>query len=355
MQKSIIFSTAVLFAVTSAADSDRCMALALEGGGAKGAYEAGVIWGLMHYGNPDDFQWQVVSGISAGAVNTGALSVWRPDQGLEMSQWVSDKWSNLSTPDIWTFWDDSRPLKSTVDAIFNESGVFNDQALLDYMTATMGEIGSYGEGRRSVVAATSVNTGEEIVMNSDLPFDLWPRAVTSSASIPGVFPTQHFMDDVLMDGGVASWGVNPVIAIRECLKIVDDVSKITMDIVMEEAVVIDELDDDNFSTLGHYMRGRQISKYNKGMANVFQAMRAYPEVNWRYLVQPSGDLPNGPKLILFGNHSTWYMQEMGREDGKNLILQPEGYGFIKLSEWKEAEEKKGVFTRFADYLWDFTN
>lgn len=31
------------------------MALALEGGGAKGAYEAGVIWGLMHHGNPDEF------------------------------------------------------------------------------------------------------------------------------------------------------------------------------------------------------------------------------------------------------------------------------------------------------------
>lgn len=31
------------------------MALALEGGGAKGSYEAGVIWGFMHGGNPDDF------------------------------------------------------------------------------------------------------------------------------------------------------------------------------------------------------------------------------------------------------------------------------------------------------------
>lgn len=31
------------------------MALSLEGGGNKGAYEAGVIWGLMHYGNPEDF------------------------------------------------------------------------------------------------------------------------------------------------------------------------------------------------------------------------------------------------------------------------------------------------------------
>lgn len=60
--------------------------------------------------------------------------------------------------------------------------------MLDYMTNTMNEIGSYGEGRRSVVAATSINTGEAVVMNSDLPWVDWPRAIVSSASIPAVFP-----------------------------------------------------------------------------------------------------------------------------------------------------------------------
>ena len=70
------FTVALLTTLTQA--QERCYALSLEGGGAKGAYEAGVIWGMMHYGNPDDFQWKVVTGISAGAVNTGAVSVWPP-------------------------------------------------------------------------------------------------------------------------------------------------------------------------------------------------------------------------------------------------------------------------------------
>ena len=34
---------------------NECKVLALSGGGANGAWENGVIWGLMHYGNPDDF------------------------------------------------------------------------------------------------------------------------------------------------------------------------------------------------------------------------------------------------------------------------------------------------------------
>jgi len=85
------------------------------------------------------------------------------------------------------------------------------------MTTQLATRGKYGEGRRSIVAATSVNTGEEIVYNSeDIAFEDWPQAVVCSASIPGVFPTQHFKGDVLMDGGVCSWGVNPVMAIEEC-------------------------------------------------------------------------------------------------------------------------------------------
>jgi predicted acylesterase/phospholipase RssA len=34
---------------------DSCLALALNGGGSKGAYQAGVIYGWMHHGNPEDF------------------------------------------------------------------------------------------------------------------------------------------------------------------------------------------------------------------------------------------------------------------------------------------------------------
>jgi len=50
-----------------------CRALALSGGGNNGAWETGILWGLMHYGNPEDFQWDVVSGVSAGAINSSAV------------------------------------------------------------------------------------------------------------------------------------------------------------------------------------------------------------------------------------------------------------------------------------------
>ena len=34
---------------------DTCTALILSGGGSNGAWEVGVLWGLTHYGDPEDF------------------------------------------------------------------------------------------------------------------------------------------------------------------------------------------------------------------------------------------------------------------------------------------------------------
>ena len=53
----------------AAASADSCTALVLSGGGSNGAWEIGVLWGLLNYGDPDDFKYDVVSGISAGSIN----------------------------------------------------------------------------------------------------------------------------------------------------------------------------------------------------------------------------------------------------------------------------------------------
>ena len=60
----------------------KCRALVLSGGANNGAWEIGVMYGLTHYGNPSDFTWDVVSGVSAGGINAGLTAVW--PQGSEV-------------------------------------------------------------------------------------------------------------------------------------------------------------------------------------------------------------------------------------------------------------------------------
>ena len=73
----------------------------MSGGSNNGAWEVGVLWGLAHYGNPEDYYWDVVSGISAGAINTAGLAGWKPEEVIEMTEYMSDSWLSLSNEDIW--------------------------------------------------------------------------------------------------------------------------------------------------------------------------------------------------------------------------------------------------------------
>ena len=73
----------------------------MSGGGSNGAWEAGVIWGLTHYSNPADFSYDVLSGISAGAMNAVAMAGFAKGQEAVMSEWLSDVWAEMKTEDVW--------------------------------------------------------------------------------------------------------------------------------------------------------------------------------------------------------------------------------------------------------------
>jgi predicted acylesterase/phospholipase RssA len=56
------------------AQKDKCNAMVISGGANNGAWEAGIMWGFVNYGNLEDFMWNVYSGVSAGSLNTMLLA-----------------------------------------------------------------------------------------------------------------------------------------------------------------------------------------------------------------------------------------------------------------------------------------
>ena len=87
--KRVTAAVLLLLTATStpqvAAKQEICRALALSGGGAKGSYEAGVIHGLVHLLDPEDVKYDVVTGVSAGAINAAAISLWDIGNEKEMA------------------------------------------------------------------------------------------------------------------------------------------------------------------------------------------------------------------------------------------------------------------------------
>ena len=93
IQAAILFATQ--FAIADAKDT--CNALVLSGGGSNGAWEVGVMWGLLHYGNRDNFAYDWMTGVSAGAINTAGFAGWPVGSEYEATEWLSDTFTTLSS------------------------------------------------------------------------------------------------------------------------------------------------------------------------------------------------------------------------------------------------------------------
>ena len=81
----------------------------LSGGGSNGAWEAGVMWGLAHYGNEEDFYYDWVTGISAGSINVVSMAGWAPNEFYEFTEWQANILDTTDNSDVWTWWPDEEP------------------------------------------------------------------------------------------------------------------------------------------------------------------------------------------------------------------------------------------------------
>jgi predicted acylesterase/phospholipase RssA len=78
--------------------------MVLSGGANNGAWEAGLMWGLVNYGKLDDFTWNTFSGVSAGSLNTMLMASGKPEDLVETLDNLSNMWQTTHTEDIWVPW-----------------------------------------------------------------------------------------------------------------------------------------------------------------------------------------------------------------------------------------------------------
>lgn len=135
-----------------------------------------------------------------------------------------------------------------------------------------------------------------------------------------------------MDGGT-TWNTNLGTAINKCKELVDDESKITIDVVLCGSSQLEKLDSTK-SSVGNMLRYDDISSYYTDMADVNVFYHAYPNVNFRHLFAPSGPVADGLDMLNFDNKTnTWPMQALGRSDSQSILELPEGTIFEALSYW----------------------
>ncbi|MFO0567367.1 MAG: patatin-like phospholipase family protein [Polyangiaceae bacterium] len=204
----------------------RRLAVILSGGGARGAYEVGVLWYLFDEltrlrGAPPRVD--VICGTSVGAINSAYLAAHLGDPVLGMRRLV-DVWSSLKLDDVLGFgWRQAISLPKVLYGGGSGAGVFDVSPMARLVqrevpwravTRTLRS----GLLKALSVSATEVATGRTVIFmqtgpNTSLPTRAPPRTLIradrigpqhalASAAIPLLFPPVQIGSQLYVDGGV---------------------------------------------------------------------------------------------------------------------------------------------------------
>ena len=203
MRKLFIVQLLIVFAV--AARPDKCRALVLQAGGDRGAYEAGVIGAFVDALPPEERSWQVLTGISIGAMSSYVFGHFPPEEDEAAAELLYYFWKDIAPQKLFVPWE--KPLET-----WQHSGMFNNSVIVYYLERFSKP---HKIQRRVTVGAADANTGQYVRFNSSIPYHEFFVATRGSATVPGYFPAVDLHNHTLLDGGIIKV-IDVDAAIKQC-------------------------------------------------------------------------------------------------------------------------------------------
>ena len=141
----------------------------------------------------------------------------------------------------------------------------------------------------------------------------------------------------MMDGGTI-WNTNLVTAIQRCRDEVGAADhEITVDVIICGHTELKVTDSSN--AYSNYMAWKEINSYHGGLNDIFEFKQGFPNVNFRYFIQPDHNIGGPLSALDFANSTnTWLNQEMGRSDGVTALRMGEGHVFKLMDQWRDSAD-----------------
>ncbi|WP_293375872.1 patatin-like phospholipase family protein [Phenylobacterium sp.] len=205
---------------------DRCgrVALVLQGGGALGAYQAGVYQAMHEAGIEPDW----VSGVSIGAINSAIIAGNAPDERLDK---LKTFWERITSRTIWAYTPDGdvyRNARNATSSLFTlmmgQPGFFEPNPVSPWLTPAGARAATayYNNGQlretllelvdfdrinsgavRFSVGAVNVVSGNFIFFDNATT-EIGPEHVMASGALPPALPAVQIGTDWFWDGGIVS-------------------------------------------------------------------------------------------------------------------------------------------------------
>lgn len=294
---------------TASVVAEKCRILALEGGGSRGAYQAGVIQALASALPGGEVEWNVVSGISTGALNACGCAQFPLGKEKEMGAFLVETWRSINgSESTYTQWP-----HGYLEALLFRPSLYDSSPLHAFITSHW----RYGIHRNFTIAATDFNNATLRVFTSALAAQEIPEAVMSSAAPPFFFPPRHYEDTIYVDGGCL---VNLDIAspVNFCLATGFALSDIVVDMVFLTASRLSK-PPGRWTPRSVHSRVKEIRQFDEQTWFAYYAQNAFPEVDFRYTLIPSREMPGGEIPLDFTKDNIEAEIALGEIDAKTVV------------------------------------
>jgi len=166
-------------------------ALVLSGGGARGAYQIGVLQKVMKDEGRD---YDLLCGVSVGAINAAGLAQFPKGSAAEAWGWLHDLWLTIDNDKIFERW-----LGWPLSVVTCKASVYDTEPLRKLILDNLNEASVRTSGKLLRVGAVSWNTGEyKLATERHDNLGWW---VAASAAYPVVFEPVRIGGNVWTDGG----------------------------------------------------------------------------------------------------------------------------------------------------------
>lgn len=297
----------------------KCIAAAISGGGDRGAYEAGLVQGLVDALPPTEVEWSVLTGISVGSILSTGMAKYPIGQEEVMAKENCDLATSLQKSDIFTDW-----VGGIISGTLFHSGIYDTAPELAFLKEQFPQ-SSPPTGDLRVMTIGAANMGNASYklwhFNGAIGSDLVTPALMASSAIPGGFP---LVKDPKGNAYYSDGGVIVNIDVFNTVVQCRDLGFADEDIVVDVLLTAghDSIEE-SVQTVAAYTteevvtRCNAISDYDEFMAVAKDGIDAYPLVNWRCQISPSQDLPGDG--ISFDPDDMQFMVNLGIQDAKNAV------------------------------------
>ena len=275
----LVTITLLLITLTSAADVKKCRALCLEGGGDSGSWEAGVLQALVEKLPAEEVAWDIISGVSVGALNGFFISSYPKGEEKQMAKDLQDFWRQMNKDKAYTSWGwgylglykgftskpslfDNTPLKELIEDLVKKRTIQRKLTI----------------GVTDATHVTSISYKANTLTQEQLS-----KAILASTSMPFVFPYMKTDDALLVDGGVL-FNVDVESAIDECRAMGFSDENIVIDVILPTGAQISEMDPNKFYTGWEmYKRYKEMTAFKFALEDIVNAIHDFPKIDFRYI------------------------------------------------------------------------